>query len=101
MGSDQKLGVLNEEIVRMVYGRGEEIPVGVQREGARGEILRSSDGNRMEKTEPFSMSACSRHQTGGAVEERDQSKCPCSGMSPQAVSFSNPGLPCVELWYPT
>lgn len=43
-------------------------------------------------TEPFSMSACSRHQAGGAVGEQDQSKCPCSGMSPRTVSFNNPGL---------
>lgn len=47
------------------------------------------------------MSGCSRHQTGGALGEQDQSKCPCSGMSPQAVSFNNPGLLCVELRCPT
>ena len=33
-------------------------------------------------------------------EEQDQSKCPWSGMSPRAVSFNNPGLPCVELRCP-
>lgn len=52
-------------------------------------------------TEPFSMSAYSRHQAGGAAGKQDQSKCPCSGMSLQAVSFNNPGLSCVELGCPT
>lgn len=43
------------------------------------------------------MSGCSRHQTGGALGEQDQSKCPCRGMSPMAVSFNNPGLLWVEV----
>lgn len=84
----------------------EEDPVciGIEREKERenkGEHSQEFRWKRGNVTEPFSMSACSRHQAGGAVGERDQSKCPCSGMSPQAVSFNNPGLPCVELRCPT
>lgn len=78
----------------------EESLVGVKRENKGGNSLefRWKWGRA---TEPFSMSACSRHQAGGAIGEQDQSKCPCSGMSPQAVSFNNPGLLCVELGCPT
>lgn len=70
-----------------------------ERENKRGNSqgFRWKQGNA---TEPFSMSACSRHQEGGALGEQDQSKCPCSGMSPRVVSFNNPGLPCVGLRCP-
>lgn len=66
-----------------------------------GEERENKGGNSQEfrwkcghATEPLFMSACSRHQVGGAIGEQDQSKCPHSGMSPQAVSFNNPSLVC-------
>lgn len=53
-----------------------------ERENKRGGNSQGFNWKQGNATEPFSMSACSRLQAGGAVEEQDQSKCPCSGMSP-------------------
>lgn len=73
-------------------GKESRVRVKRERERERGiERERESEGGysrgfrwkRGNATEPFSMSACSRHQEGGARGEQDQSKCPCSGMSPR------------------
>lgn len=78
---------------RKAYGMDEECPVGVKSEREnKGGNTQGFRWKQWNASEPFSMSACSRHQEGGARGEQDQSKCPRIGMSLRVVSFNNPSL---------